>query len=34
VKGPLLVGDGRFLGLGLMAPVPGVVAGAHDEETE
>lgn len=29
VEGPLLIGDGRFLGLGLMAPVPGVVSGAH-----
>jgi CRISPR-associated protein Csb2 len=29
VAGPLLIGDGRFLGLGLMAPVPGVVPGVH-----
>ncbi len=29
MEGPLLIGDGRFLGLGLMAPVPGVVAGVH-----
>jgi CRISPR-associated protein Csb2 len=29
VDGPLLIGDGRFLGLGLMAPVPGLVSGAH-----
>lgn len=29
VEGPLLIGDGRFLGLGLMAPVPGVVSGVH-----
>jgi CRISPR-associated protein Csb2 len=29
VAGPLLLGDGRFLGLGLMAPVPGLVTGAH-----
>lgn len=27
VAGPLLIGDGRFLGLGLMAPVPDVVPG-------
>jgi CRISPR-associated protein Csb2 len=30
VKGPLLIGDGRFLGLGLMAPVPGVVSSVHE----
>lgn len=29
VPGPLLIGDGRFLGLGLMAPAPGVIAGVH-----
>lgn len=29
VKGPLLLGDGRFLGLGLMAPARDVVPGAH-----
>jgi CRISPR-associated protein Csb2 len=29
VGGPLLLGDGRFLGLGLMAPVPGMVPGIH-----
>jgi CRISPR-associated protein Csb2 len=29
VEGPLLVGDGRFLGLGLMAPARDVVPGAH-----
>ncbi|MGE3965947.1 MAG: type I-U CRISPR-associated protein Csb2 [Planctomycetota bacterium] len=29
VEGPLLLGDGRFLGLGLMAPVRDVVPGAH-----
>jgi CRISPR-associated protein Csb2 len=29
VAGPLLIGDGRFLGLGLMAPVPDAVPGAH-----
>jgi CRISPR-associated protein Csb2 len=29
VGGPLLIGDGRFLGLGLMAPVPAVVQGVH-----
>lgn len=29
VAGPLLIGDGRFLGLGLMAPAPGVVPGVH-----
>jgi len=29
MKGPLLLGDGRFLGLGLMAPVPRFVPGAH-----
>jgi len=29
VGGPLLIGDGRFLGLGLMAPVPGAVSGLH-----
>ncbi len=29
VKGPLLLGDGRFLGLGLMAPVKDVVPGVH-----
>lgn len=28
VEGPLLIGDGRFLGLGLMAPVPGMVSSA------
>jgi CRISPR-associated protein Csb2 len=26
ILGPLLIGDGRFLGLGLMAPVPGRAA--------
>lgn len=29
VEGPLLIGDGRFLGLGLMAPVPDIVPGVH-----
>lgn len=29
VEGPLLLGDGRFLGLGLMAPVKDVVPGTH-----
>ena len=29
VEGPLLLGDGRFLGLGLMAPAKDVVPGAH-----
>ncbi len=29
VEGPLLIGDGRFLGLGVMAPAPGVASGAH-----
>lgn len=29
VTGPILVGDGRFLGLGLMAPVSWVVPGIH-----
>lgn len=29
VEGPLLIGDGRFLGLGLMAPAPDIVVGAH-----
>lgn len=29
IEGPLLLGDGRFLGLGLMAPVIDVVPGAH-----
>jgi CRISPR-associated protein Csb2 len=29
VKGPLLLGDGRFLGLGLVAPAIDVVPGAH-----
>lgn len=29
VEGPLLLGDGRFLGLGLMAPARDVVPGAH-----
>lgn len=29
VAGPLAIGDGRFLGLGLMAPVPDIVPGAH-----
>lgn len=29
VAGPLLIGDGRFLGLGLMAPAPGAVPGVH-----
>lgn len=29
VEGPLLIGDGRFLGLGLMAPAPDIVPGTH-----
>lgn len=29
IEGPLVLGDGRFLGLGLMAPVKDVVPGAH-----
>lgn len=29
VEGPLLIGDGRFLGLGLMAPTPDIVSGAQ-----
>ncbi len=29
LEGPLVIGDGRFLGLGLMAPVPGVILGVH-----
>lgn len=29
VQGPLVIGDGRFLGLGLMAPVRDVVPGVH-----
>ncbi len=29
LEGPLLLGDGRFLGLGLMAPAGDVVPGAH-----
>jgi CRISPR-associated protein Csb2 len=29
VGGPLVIGDGRFLGLGLMAPATGVVPGVH-----
>ncbi len=29
VEGPLLIGDGRFLGLGLMAPAPDIVPGMH-----
>jgi CRISPR-associated protein Csb2 len=29
IEGPLLLGDGRFLGLGLMAPAKDVVPGAH-----
>lgn len=29
VEGPLLLGDGRFLGLGLMAPAKDVVPGTH-----
>lgn len=29
VKGPLVLGDGRFLGLGLMAPAQDVVPGIH-----
>lgn len=29
VEGPLLIGDGRFLGLGLMAPVRDIVPGVH-----
>lgn len=29
VEGPLLLGDGRFLGLGLMAPARDVVPGVH-----
>lgn len=29
VDGPLVLGDGRFLGLGLMAPVSDVVPGVH-----
>lgn len=33
VEGPLLIGDGRFLGLGLMAPARNVVPGAHSFAT-
>jgi CRISPR-associated protein Csb2 len=29
VEGPLLIGDGRFLGLGLMAPARDIVPGVH-----
>lgn len=29
VEGPLTLGDGRFLGLGLMAPAPEVISGTH-----
>jgi CRISPR-associated protein Csb2 len=29
VEGPLLIGDGRFLGLGLMAPAADIVPGVH-----
>jgi CRISPR-associated protein Csb2 len=29
ITGPLLIGDGRFLGLGLMAPVADIVDGVH-----
>jgi CRISPR-associated protein Csb2 len=29
IKGPLLIGDGRFLGLGLMAPAADIVPGVH-----
>jgi CRISPR-associated protein Csb2 len=29
IKGPLLIGDGRFLGLGLMAPAVDIVPGVH-----
>src|SRR5690606_17607142 len=29
LKGPLLVGDGRFIGLGLMAPALDIVPGIH-----
>lgn len=29
VEGPMLLGDGRFLGLGLMAPVKDAIPGAH-----
>ena len=29
IEGPLLLGDGRFLGLGLMAPARDIVPGAH-----
>jgi len=29
IEGPLLLGDGRFLGLGLLAPARDVVPGAH-----
>jgi CRISPR-associated protein Csb2 len=29
VAGPLVIGDGRFLGLGLMAPAIGIVPGVH-----
>lgn len=32
VKGPLVIGDGRFLGLGLLAPVPDSVSCAHSFE--
>jgi CRISPR-associated protein Csb2 len=32
VKGPLLLGDGRFLGLGIMAPVQHYVQGLHEFE--
>ena len=29
IPGPLVIGDGRFLGLGIMAPVPGRQTGAR-----
>jgi CRISPR-associated protein Csb2 len=29
IEGPLLLGDGRFLGLGLMAPAKDIVSGVH-----
>jgi CRISPR-associated protein Csb2 len=33
VQGPLVIGDGRFLGLGIMTPLPETAIGRHDESS-
>jgi hypothetical protein len=33
VQGPLVIGDGRFLGLGIMTPLPETAIGQHDENS-